>query len=59
MLECLPASTGLVVRNCVELLAAKEAMASNGFQVSLSAKFIEIYEEQVDNFTYNYNFIRN
>jgi hypothetical protein len=45
--ECLPRSTGLVVRNCVELLAAKECMAARGFQVSLSAKFIEIYEEQV------------
>eukprot|EP01036_Dinobryon_divergens_P032793 gene32793-42451_t len=45
--ECLPKSTGLVVRNCVELLAAKECMAAKGFQVSLSAKFIEIYEEQV------------
>jgi hypothetical protein len=40
-------STGLVIRNCLELLAAKEALNKNGITLSLTAKFIEVYEEHV------------
>ena len=36
-----------VVRACAQLLAAKKALANNGVFVSLSAQFVEIYEEQI------------
>lgn len=42
------ANTGIVLRTCVELLAAKERMAKNGVLVSYTAQFVEIYEEQVN-----------
>ena len=45
--QLLPPSTGLVVRACVELLAAREKLRRNGISVSFTAQFVEIYEEQV------------
>ena len=38
---------GIVLRACTELLQAKEQLARNGINVSLTAQFVEIYEEQV------------
>ena len=35
------------MRACAQLLEAKKALASNGVFVSLSAQFVEIYEEQI------------
>lgn len=42
----LPPSSGIVVRACMELLAAREQLLKNGINVSFTAQFVEIYEEQ-------------
>jgi hypothetical protein len=42
-----PDSAGLVVRACAELLRAKAALAARGVHVTLTAQFVELYEEQV------------
>jgi hypothetical protein len=46
-LEDIPDTTGVVVRCCLQLLQAKEEMAKRGISVSLSAQFVEIYNENV------------
>ena len=43
----MPDSAGIVVRACVQLLEAKEALSKRGVYVSLSAQFVEIYDEKV------------
>ena len=43
----IPLNTGLVVRNCIELLQARDEMQRKGINVTINAQFIEIYEEQV------------
>lgn len=40
-------NTGIVIRACGELLCAKERMKSIGVNLSLSAQFVEIYNEEV------------
>ena len=42
-----PESAGIVVRACAELLRAKAALAARGVHVTLTAQFVEIYDEQV------------
>jgi hypothetical protein len=42
-----PSSAGIVVRACVQLLEAKEVLSKHGVFVSLSAQFVEIYDEKV------------
>lgn len=43
----MPDSAGIVVRACVQLLEAKEVLSKRGVYVSLSAQFVEIYDEKV------------
>jgi len=42
-----PSSTGIVMRACLELLQAEKDLAVRGIRVTISAQFVEIYEEQV------------
>jgi Kinesin motor domain len=42
-----PGSTGIVMRACLEILQAKKDLAVRGIQLTISAQFVEIYEEQV------------
>eukprot|EP01038_Epipyxis_sp_PR26KG_P006489 gene6489-8922_t len=41
-----PMVTGVVVRACMDLLSAKECMGKRGISLTITAQFIEIYEEQ-------------
>lgn len=43
----IPNNTGLVVRNCVHFLEAKNELQNRGINITINAQFIEIYEEQV------------
>lgn len=43
----LPESSGLIVRSCRELLKAKDILLKSGVYLSLSAQFVEIYDEKV------------
>jgi hypothetical protein len=43
----LPRDVGVVIRACADLLHAKEQLAACGITVSLSAQFVEVYDEQV------------
>lgn len=43
---CLPETTGMVVRTCIDLLRARAFMARKGINVSYSAEFVEIYGEE-------------
>jgi hypothetical protein len=45
--EAVPATAGIVVRACAQLLAARDALATHGVYVTLSAQFVEVYDEQV------------
>jgi hypothetical protein len=49
----LPADTGIVIRVCEELLEARKTMLRAGVIVSISAQFVEIYDEQVSTDTRN------
>lgn len=42
-----PSTAGIVVRACAQLLTAKDDLAKNGVFVTLSAQFVEIYDEQI------------
>ncbi|KAJ1414436.1 P-loop containing nucleoside triphosphate hydrolase protein [Ochromonadaceae sp. CCMP2298] len=41
------AKHGIVIRACQELLQARDFLCKNGVNVSFTAQFVEIYEEQV------------
>ena len=43
----LPETAGIIVRSCRELLLAKEVLFRSGVSLSLSAQFVEIYDEKV------------
>jgi hypothetical protein len=54
-----PSSAGIVVRACVQLLEAKEVLSKQGHGVfvSLSAQFVEIYDEKVSEYECACDFI--
>jgi kinesin family protein C2/C3 len=43
----IPETTGIVVRACLLLLQAKETLLKSGVTVSLSAQYVEIYDEKI------------
>jgi len=45
--ETIEPSTGLVLRVCDELLKGKESLAAIGISLTLSAQFVEIYNEKL------------
>ena len=47
LFQPVPESAGIVVRACVQLLEAKETLSKCGVFISLSAQFVEIYDEKV------------
>ena len=45
--DAIPATAGIVVRACAQLLVARDALAKRGVYVALSVQFVEVYDEQV------------